>query len=307
MPELRKAGIAIDVRPMPLFQFRFARGYDAVLLHRTPPGRLGLKSLRKHARRIVFDFDEPTFLFRHPRGVITARPELARLSRVVRAADNVIAANPYLAAYARRYTDDWRVKSLPEPADLTAWPRKERTLSKDRIVLGWMGTSDRFPETRMVSRALHRLTDLFPGLTFRAVSDFTPPIPGVRVEQVPLDRGRHVKEIDRFDIALLAYPDDALSNASVPPELPHYLAAGLPIVAMEMVCTSTILKDHYNALIVQDPGEWERKLGLLLETAGLARALGRHARLSAERIHAPDRVARGYASILKSLPSLPAR
>ena len=78
--------------------------FDAVILQRHLPSRRELASLRRGARRLIFDFDDAVF---HrdsfsPRGLESPRRR-ARFSAVVRAADVVVAGNAWLAERARRW------------------------------------------------------------------------------------------------------------------------------------------------------------------------------------------------------------
>jgi glycosyltransferase involved in cell wall biosynthesis len=253
----------------------------------------------------VFDVDRAPFLQRTRKGIETSRGALARFARIAASADLVTASNPYLAAHARRFTDDWRVKLLPEAVDLGAWRRRERTLDRGRLVLGWMGSPQSFPDLASLSDALRRLCDLFPGLELRVVSDAAPKLDGVRVTFARRDPAREAEEVERFDIALALYADDAISMGETPRELLAYLASGAPIVAGDTLAVRPILRDRRNSLLAQSPDEWERKIGLLIEAPELGRELGRGARETAEKIYAADRVARGLASILRSLERLP--
>src|SRR5207302_854567 len=76
--------------------------FDAVILQRRLPSRWELASLRREARRLIFDFDDAVF---HrdsfsARGLESPRRR-ARFTAVVQAADVVVAGNAWLAERAR--------------------------------------------------------------------------------------------------------------------------------------------------------------------------------------------------------------
>lgn len=256
----------------------------------------------------MFDVDRTPFLRRTRRGVESSRVALARFARIAASVDLITASNPYLAAHARRFTDEWRVKLLPEAVDEKAWRMRDRAVDRaGHIVLGWMGSPASFPDLASLSGALRRLCELFPGLELRIVSDEPPPgLDGVRTRFVRRDASRELETVESFDIALALYAEDAMSMGETPREVLAYLASGLPIVAADTLALRPMLKDRHNSLLAQHPDEWERKIGLLIEAPDLGRELGRRARETAEKIYGANRIARGFASILQSLERIPA-
>lgn len=266
-----------------------------------------LRRLRKASRRLVYDVDRAAFLRRGRRGVTASRARLARFARAAAAADLVTVPNQFLASHARRFTDDWRVKIVPDAVEPSSGRVRERAISKDRVILGWLGPAERFPDLQALSDALKRLCELFPGLELRVVSEAPPALEGVRMSFCRSDPAKEAEEIAGFDIALALYGDDAMTMGETPRELLAYLAAGIPIVASDAVAVRPIIRDHQNGLLAMSPDEWERKVGILIEAPDLARRLSAGARATAEKVYALDRVARGVASLLESLGRTPPR
>src|SRR6478752_4464519 len=67
-PEFARAGYTLDVNPMPrtwagcIRLFRSLRTADAVLLQRLLPPPYLTAALRRHARHLIFDFDDAVWL-----------------------------------------------------------------------------------------------------------------------------------------------------------------------------------------------------------------------------------------------------
>lgn len=305
IPHLEKAGYQCASEPLaadPLGrwrQFRRAREFDLVILQKHLPGRLWTRLLRKHARRLVYEFDDPVFLRRNPVGLHRGR--LSRFADVVRRSDAVIASNDYLASYAKKYTDDWRVKILPTSVDLSVWPRKHVHVPPKRIVIGWMGSAAELPYLEPVKPGLRKICEAFPHVTLKIVCDAPFRADGVRVDQKPFVEAEEAADILSFDIALASYPDDAWTMGETPLFLLHYLAAGLPVVATDATCVRRFILDHTNGLLVTEPEDWERKLGVLIEAWGLAIDLGNAARRTMEKLYNVERVIKGYLSVFQSL------
>jgi hypothetical protein len=120
LPHLEAAGTACMVEKFPKSYFArwrlfaMAGEFDAVLLHKKTLNFWDAKILRKHARKIIFDFDDAVMV--HPERPDRRHSSHKRLfQRTVKLADCVIAGNSHLADHARPFCQD--VHILPTGLD----------------------------------------------------------------------------------------------------------------------------------------------------------------------------------------------
>lgn len=307
IPHLQKAGYQCAAEPLangPFArwrQFRRAREFDVVVLQKQLLGRFWTRLMRKHARRLVFEFDDPVFLVRDGEEVRTHRGRLSRFANLARRCDAVIASNDYLASHAKKYTDEWRVKILPNGVDLARWPQKHIHEPPKKIVIGWIGPAAELRYLEPMKPGLRKICEAFPHVTLKIVCDAPFEADGVRAEQKAFAEADEVADILSFDIAVACYPDDAWTMGETPTALLNYLAAGLPVVASDVTCVRRFILDHVNGLLVHEPEDWERKLGVLIEAWGLGIELGNAARKTVEKIYNLERIIKGYLSVFQSL------
>jgi glycosyltransferase involved in cell wall biosynthesis len=299
LPHLKS--IRTAVRPAPgMFLPRDLGSYDVVFWQRRLPPRWLIRKLTRRARTLVFEFDEPLFLDLVRREVRTSRPRLSRFAAMVEAADTIVVPNQYLAGFARKFTDDWRIKILPTGVDLSRWARKTEPRRQHKIVVGWVGSSADLRHLESLETPLSRLQQYFPILELRVVSDRAVGFKEVKVGCKPLDEKDLVEHVTGFDIALAPYVEDAHSMGQFPWPIPHYMAVGLPVVASDSINVRPLVQDHVNGLLATAPEEWEKRIGLLIEAPDLGTKLGEGARRTAEKVYALNRIARGYLSVLEA-------
>lgn len=276
------------------------QGYDVVYWQDALLSRFNIRRLARFAPTLIFEASQPLFLKRSRRGVSTSRGKLARFAAMAEAADIVVAPNPYLAGYARKFTDEWRIKVLPTGIDLSKWPEKAQPRRQHKIVLGWTGPSTEFRHLEMLESTLAKMTEYFPDLELRVVSDKAIGFRGVKVGCRRLIEKDLRDELLAFDVALVPYVEDAWTMGQFPDEALRYLALGLPIIASDTMNVRQILTDHVNGLLAGVPEEWEKKIGLLVEAPDLGIKLGEGARKTAEKIYSLERISKGYASVIRA-------
>ena len=144
VPHLEAAGISSEARPFP----ETARGWretlawvrelDLLFLHRKRPNPWRLWTLRRAARRIVYDLDDAV-MYRDTLslGRQESLSRRLRFASVVKAADWVIAGNRYLEGKVLEYTD--QVSVLPTAVDLGRYSPRRWDGASGPVVMGWIG------------------------------------------------------------------------------------------------------------------------------------------------------------------------
>ena len=274
-----------------------ARAVDAaaVLVHREAalvgPPVLEWVLARALGRPIIFDLDDAVW-------VPYASPTYgARLSRLLKApgkthftlsaAKRVIAGNPYIAQYARRYNASTEV--IPTVVDTEEF-RPAAGSSRDVPVLGWIGTHSSLQYLRALVPALERLQKRrrFILKVVGAVLE----APALIVENVPWSLSREVDDFRALDVGLYPLAEDAWSVGKSGFKAIQYMACGVPVVASPVGVTTDIVRDGETGFWARTDDEWVARIEQLLDSAALRRELGGRGRQEAEarwslRAHAP--------------------
>jgi glycosyltransferase involved in cell wall biosynthesis len=294
LPLFAKDGIEVervDVPPGLLARwglFRRVPSYDVVIHQKRllPPWQF--RALRKRAKKLVYDFDDPMVYSRDGNDVRLSATRVARFRAIVESADAVVVNHAGTEAMATEHGGR-NVRVIPTSVDLSRW-RMRDAWSTDRFTLGWVGTPANLPNLREIAPALrgHRL---------RLVTDEPLELPGVDVEFVKWDFATEPAHVRTFDAALAPLPDDLWSRAKMPFKILYYFAAGVPVVASRLGAVETVIRDGENGLLA---GDWREKIEALRD-AGLRERLGRAGRRTVEAEFTVEAAYAKWKALLASL------
>ena len=309
VPHLEKAGVACTVEEMPsnlvarLSQAGRASGFDVTILQKRLLPKLILNRLRKHAKALIFEFDDVVTLKRDDAGAIRESPTKdRRFRRTVRVADAVITTNETLAEHARRMgAEDSRVHVLPTVIDLARWEPRSASAETKEVTIGWMGTPSNLPSVEIVRAPLVRLCRRYDQLKVKIVCESTIALEGVRLIHQPFSAEYEVSDVRSFDIAIAPLVEDPWTRGKVSTKLLAYFGAGLPVVASDVNANRLYIKDGENGYLVGTLGQWEEKLTKLIEDPALRGSVGAKARQSAENEFSLAAALPKYLSLFEQL------
>lgn len=268
-----------------------ATGAAGVLVHREaalvgPPlvewllSRLGLP--------IIFDLDDPVWV---PYASPTYGAFLSRLLKApgktlftLAAAARVVAGNPHIADYARRYNP--RVSLVPTVVDTDQFrPAPHHNAVP---VLGWVGSHSTVPYLRQIVPALRRLAERR-RFVLRVVGGVLD-APGLPVENRPWSLDREIEDFQSLDVGLYPIDEDRWSVGKSGFKAIQYMACGVPVVASPVGVARQIVQG--GGFLAGGEEAWVAHLDALLGDAALRKKLGEAGRAEAVAhwslaVHAP--------------------
>ncbi len=313
LPHFERAGVTCVAEEWPggmlakLSMARKGAGFDVVFLQKRLLPKLLANRVRKHARALVFEFDDVVTLKKGDDGAVRESPTRERrFRRIVRLADAVVTTNDTLAELARRVSaDPSRVHVLPSVIDLSRWRVRPAEVAPGPVTIGWMGTPPNLPSMEILRAPLVRLCRRFEGVQVKVVCEETLDMPGVRLVHKPFVAGEEVEDVRTFDIAVAPLIEDPWTRGKVSTKLLAYFAAGLPVVASNVTANRLYIREGENGFLVGTLGEWEERLARLVEGPDLRRAVGARAREIAERDYSIDSAVPRYLALFEKLAAAP--
>ncbi len=278
---LHYEGVARGLRER-LIQLRRAAQFDAVILQRRLLPRTLMHWLRRHSRRLIFDFDDAV-LYRdsyQSRGFHDPR-RLVRFATAMRLADRVLAGNDFLrdCALAAGASAD-RVQVFPTCVDTEAYPtRPDRPIGRTRTLdLVWIGSSSTLQGLEQQADLWRRIGREVPGLRLRMICDRFAEFDPLPVVAVPWSAATEVAELQASDLGVSWIPDDPWSRGKCGLKVLQYQAAGLPTLANPVGVHTAMIQPGVTGALCSSPDEWVSALRHYSENPGACRAAGQAAR-----------------------------
>jgi glycosyltransferase involved in cell wall biosynthesis len=275
---------------------REAARHDAVVLFKTIGFRESeLRRLQRANPRIVFDFDDAV-MFREQKYRRPLRDEdfqkfLTTLSHCVAA----VAGNDFLARFSEACGK--RTVVLPTPIDVGRYKIKPN-VEGPGLTIGWMGLSEGLAYLQHIQPALQRLSQRFPGLKLKVISDKPLQLGGVIVENEPWRSETEQAHLASFDIGIMPLWDSIWTRGKCGYKILQYMGVGTAPVASDVGVNSQIITSGENGFIARTEEEWVNSIGALIENAKLRRDFGLRGRELVERRYSLERFAQGYVDLL---------
>ncbi len=298
-PALTRAGWSLDCWPWKrsllarVAQLSSVSSYDAVIMQRRLLPGWQLAILRKHARHLVFDFDDAV-LFRDSfaRRGTESRVRQKRFESTVQAADVVIAGNDFLADCALRSgAPAARVRMIPTCVDPELYPQRavaERPRGASRgCDLVWIGSSSTLRGLEQQHSLWDRLGREIPGLRLRVICDRFPDFGALPIVPVPWSQAWEARDLAAGQIGVSWLPEDSWSQGKCGLKVLQYQAAGLPVVANPFGMHVELVEPGQTGFLPRAVDDWIEAIRTLCGDPALRQAMGQTAR---------SRVQAGYST-----------
>jgi glycosyltransferase involved in cell wall biosynthesis len=279
--------------------WRNARDYDLVIVQRRLLTGFHLLWLRRHARQLIFDFDDAVYRrSSNSRNSGNSSNRRRRFTAMVHAADLVVAGNEYLAAETARFIHAERIRVIPTCVDPALYRPASHCRAQAGVELVWIGTSSMLKLLERLGPLLDAVAERLPGLSCKIICDRFPRFHRMPVLAVPWSSAVEAEALAAGDIGISWVPDDAWSRAKCHLKVLQYMAAGLPVVASPVGMCRDMVQDGVNGFLVQTAEEWLEAIARLARNPDLRRRMGQAGRARVERQFSVDCGAALWRSLL---------
>jgi glycosyltransferase involved in cell wall biosynthesis len=308
-PVLEARGHRLDVAAIPRGMWQRLRlwwrlrQYDAVILQRRLLSSFHLLLLRRHARRLIFDYDDAVFLRDSYAGKsLESAIRRRRFAATVHAADAVVAGNDFLSAEAVRYTSPERIFYVPTCVDPHAYPLVEHRRQGAGVQLVWIGSSSTLHGLERCRLLLETIGEQLPGVQLKVICDRFPKLDKLKVIESPWSGATEAQELAAADIGISWLPDDDWSRGKCGLKVLQYLAAGLPVVANRVGVQADIVRHGETGYLADTPAQWVETLRRLGNDPALRQRLGRHGRRLVTQRFSVAVASEAWISLLEAIP-----
>jgi glycosyltransferase involved in cell wall biosynthesis len=279
---------------------RAARQHDVVVLFKTIGfSSLELAMLRRFNPRVIFDFDDAV-MFREQKyeKPLTGR-DFEKFRRTMNICSAAAAGNSFLGSFAEAC--GVKATILPTSIDLTRYHLKEPQGASNGLTIGWVGLSDGLRYLRHIQPALRRLSEKFPGLRLKVVSDKPLELDGVRIQNEPWRIETEQEQLKSFDVGIMPLWDSVWTRGKCGYKILQYMAVGTAVVASDVGVNGEIISSGQNGFLARTENDWVTSIGALLEDSERRRAFGMRGRELIEQQFSLDRYAARYAELFREV------
>ena len=290
-PALEAAGIATEVAEIPRggmarrHALRKAREADLVVLQKRLLRGADWRRLRRHAQRLVYDFDDAVCY--RPVPPFRSRMRERRFFRAVAESDLVLAGNRVLAGLARLRAR--RVHVVPSTVEVPV-PAPGAVDRLERFTAVWIGQRATLPHLETVLAPI-----LEAGFAVRVIADEAP----AGCEFVPWSAEGEQRALEEGHVGLMPLPSNRFTRGKCGYKLLQYYAAGLPAIASP-VGVNRVLADG-GAFLAREASEWVAALRLLRDDPAMSLRLGERGRGFVARRYSPGAAAERLVRLLRAL------
>jgi glycosyltransferase involved in cell wall biosynthesis len=285
-PHLERRGIGSDVielgarRRERWSNFRAARGYDAVIVHRALLALPGIGGLRLFGGRYAFDFDDAIMHNDSSHTDVVSSSRARRVGVMTRHASSVIAGNRYLADWAAPRSRG-AVSIVPTTVDLDAYPSRRDAAPVDPV-LGWIGSGVNLMYLESIAPALSHLARRRPEARLKVVCDEFPALEGIEVIQKRWSLATEADDVRSFAVGVMPLWDDAWTRGKCSIKILQCFAASRPVVCSPVGHNLDVVDHGRNGYFASSEEEWVDRLDELLGDDEKRRRMGEEGRRTVE-------------------------
>ena len=269
-----------------LFQISLIFWADIVIIQRelTPYGIGHLELLiAKLHKKVIFDYDdalEISYRAAHP--FIQRMGNEQIFQKLLKSMNLIIVGNKMLSQYAEKFNQNIVIIPTTINTDLYL---PITTKSNKIPVIGWMGTSGKLKNLKLVSPALNKLSDERFKFKLRIISNEVPrsiinnhPF----TEFTPWSAESEIKDLQNFDIGIMPLEDTEWNRGKCGFKLIQYMSVGLATVSSPVGVNEEIITNSINGFSAKSPDEWYTALKILLADQNTRIQQGKNARKTIE-------------------------
>lgn len=286
LPILEEAGIEAEPLLIPsgavkrfLF-FRSLSEFDIVFLQKKLFGGMEFRSLRRNAKKVIYDFDDAVMFNDSSRvgsgGDYSSSKRSKNFERTIKAVDGVVAGNEYLKSLALEHNEN--VIEIPTSIDTDRYDLKDfKSDGESSVTLGWIGSKDTIFYLKNIETTLGKIFDSNHDVRLKIISDEFIDYGGIPITTKHWNGDTELDDLKSFDIGIMPLTEDPWSRGKCGFKLLQYMALGIASVASPVGVNSEIIEHGVNGFLADSEDEWVDYVGRLASSPELRQSMGERA------------------------------
>jgi glycosyltransferase involved in cell wall biosynthesis len=270
--------------------------YDVVWWHRHLLPRFQLWLLRRKAKRLVYDFDDPLCFSTQEDGKSYIRQR--RFAALLKKCDAAMVGSHYLRDLALEYCDN--VHLIPMAISLAHLPARRTSDSSTELL--WLGSESTQKYLESIRPVLERVGELRPDIHMRLVAHRPMRFGKLPVEFVQWSPETEEAALLEADIGLCPMPDTPWTKGKCPYKVLQYMAYGMPwvgsAVGENVVNAGEVGTSGQRGVCASDVEGWVQAIMGLVDDPQRLR-LGENGRKYIELHHEREAIAKLIANVLR--------
>lgn len=275
--------------------FHSLPSYDIVFLQRRLLQWWTLWYIRRKSKVLIYDFDDAVLFRDSNASDFYSFSRLKRFKHSLKFSNLVIVGNEYLKKLSLPYSDN--VYVIPTGIDMQTYVPGPSRSSSGPLTIGWIGSAPNLFYLKQIREAINELYQLTKSFKLKIVCDDF--IEGFKcpVEKKIWKEEEEVKDIQSFDIGIFPLEEDLWTKGKCALKLLQYMSCGIASVSSTSEVTSSIIRDGINGFLASNPGQWIKKIKILLDHPDRLKPMGLKARKSLKGTYDTKTIATKYARL----------
>jgi glycosyltransferase involved in cell wall biosynthesis len=251
-----------------------ARHSDVVIIQKRLFQPWVTQYIRRNARRLIFEVDDPVFLD-EVTGIVNRKTE-ARLGEHLRVADAVIVDNVSLADHCRQFNPSVHV--IVSCVDVERY-KPASFAQTSPFTIGWVGQPSTLPYLEEIERPLQALYERYGDrLAFKVVSATPYTSTHFPVTNKLWRLAEEPDDIRTFSVGIVPLREYFWTTYKMAYRPYLYMACGIPIVLSSIGPSLNVLEDGKEGFYARTEDYWYNALAILIENPDMCVKMGSYGR-----------------------------
>ncbi len=299
---LKKARGLIRATHRRLHTIKQLSDYDAVYLFRAA-SMIGPPVLENRISKagipLIYDFDDSIYLTNTSKanqkfGWLKFPQKTARICEL---SSVVTVGNSHLAKFAGKYNKN--VSIIPTSIDTNKYkPLKKKSDKKDKINVGWTGSSTSQYHLEEFEETLRELLKKRKDVEIRVISNREPSFKNIPYSWRAWAPETEVEEISKIDIGIMPTPNDEWSRGKCALKALQYMSLGIPAICTDMGANRDVIEQGENGYLAKTQEDWLRYFDIIIDDIELRKKLGDEARRTVVDRYSMEKCAELFADVV---------
>jgi glycosyltransferase involved in cell wall biosynthesis len=152
---------------------------------------------------------------------------------------------------------------------------------------------------------VHELSQRFPRLRLKIVSDKPLQLNGIKIDNELWRLESEQQNLSSFDIGIMPLWDSVWTRGKCGYKILQYMGVGTAVVASDVGVNNQIIRPGENGFLARTQDDWINSLTALIENPGLRRDFGFRGRELVEKQYSLEHFAKAYVALLREIASCP--